>query len=168
MERGQPFDRQILTLTQEFNLPALNHYTFLQVGHYLQKNKEWENISREVSNTEQHFMRCEEKLKKGIIFFLQSIEDLKNKDLDCKKRNRMNLACLVINKHKKSELVGILELQPYGKSSVLCWRGCGHQGDLSHILWACPNLHVNSFSITCMFSSKILIISTLSHYRSWK
>ncbi len=27
----------------------------------------------------------------------------------------------------------------YGKSG-LCWRDCGHQGDLSHILWVCPNL----------------------------
>ncbi len=28
----------------------------------------------------------------------------------------------------------------YGKSSDLCWRSCGHQGDLSQILWSCPNL----------------------------
>ena len=168
---GQLFQGQTLKsfqqLSEEFNLPAHDHYKFLQMRNYLQKNKEWGNLSRDPSNTEQLFVRGEEeKIKKGVIsqFFRALQEDLRNKDWESKLRWERELndviseieweeACLaghkltnspnwrefdwkVKNRYFRTPVI----MAKFGNSSGLCWRGCGQQGDLSHILWACPKL----------------------------
>ncbi len=55
-------------LTKEFNLPAHDFYKFLQLQHYPQKHKEWENICKIPSKLEELLMSFqEEETRKGII-----------------------------------------------------------------------------------------------------
>lgn len=167
----QLFDGQVLKsfqqLIQEFNLQVQDHYRFLQIRHYLQKNKNWESILKEPSKTEQFLIKCEgEKMKKGIIsrFYRALQQDLKNKDLENKTKWEIELNILInenewdetcLSGHKLTNSPNWREFDwkiknryfgtpiitaKYGVSSALCWRGCGHQGDLSHIMWACPKL----------------------------
>ncbi len=54
-------------LKKEFNLPAQDLYTFLQIRHYLQKHKEWDNIHKIPSKLEELLIALIEKeTKKGL------------------------------------------------------------------------------------------------------
>ena len=68
-------------LRQECNLPAHDHYKFLQLRHYLKKHQEWENICKTSSKLKELLMAfTEEVTKKGAISKIYKALQHKSKD----------------------------------------------------------------------------------------
>lgn len=86
--RGQTL-KSFQQLAQEFNLSAHDFYKFLQLRHYLQTHKEWENICKTSSKLEELLMAYTEgETKKGVISKLYKVlqQESKNNNLDVKEK----------------------------------------------------------------------------------
>lgn len=154
-------------LQRKYNLPTHDLYKYLQMRHYLQKHKEWENIQMPPSNIENFFLsvikgNITTKFISYIYKILQEEVITDTKDIKGKWELEMNI---IINDedwekmfregHRISNSPMLREFEwkikiwffrtpllisRFNHTSDKCWRGCGLIGDFTHIFWDCPKL----------------------------
>lgn len=142
-------------------------FEFLQLRHYLQTHKEWENICKTPSKLEELLIAYTEgETKKGIISKLYKVlqHESNNNNLDVKEKWELEANIIITDekweetfkaghkitsspiwrefdwKVKMRYFICPATSSRYSNTSELYWRGCGLVGDFTHIFWDCPKI----------------------------
>uniref|UniRef100_A0A8C5HTH9 Uncharacterized protein n=1 Tax=Gouania willdenowi TaxID=441366 RepID=A0A8C5HTH9_GOUWI len=157
-------------LRNNFNLPSKDHYRCLQIRNYLTKHKDWDQLRREPTNIENHFIHLSENsgvMKKQVsLIYHKLLMDVSDNTQNIKQQWEMELnvildddtwgnVCPDCHKGVGSQMWKEFDWKTKIRffrtplesfccgswGSGMCWRNCGLVGDQTHISWDCPILH---------------------------
>lgn len=167
---NQLFERDVIKtfaqLRSKYNPLSSDHYRYLQVRNYIMKHMDWDQIRREPTNIEKHFINLVENNgvmnKQVSLIYKKMLMDLSDNTQHIKQQWEMENVtfddetwenvCIGCHRGVGSQLWKEFDwkfkirffrtpLKSFlSKSGVSnkCWRKCGLVGDQTHIFWDCP------------------------------